>query len=76
MSVINRNLKNQIHIGLIGPQAIIEKMMRIIENFPSFAAVPLILKHEDEAPVLAERISVDGDSPEQGSADRRRHDQY
>ncbi|MGM1046365.1 MAG: hypothetical protein ACQEXX_09500 [Bacillota bacterium] len=47
----------QIRIGIIGPQTIVDKIMRVIETFPSFAPVPLIFQHEDEAPVLAERIS-------------------
>ncbi|ALS25681.1 hypothetical protein ABEV74_08755 [Paenibacillus cisolokensis] len=50
---------NQIRIGIIGPRQIVGQILRVVDSFPSFAAVPLIYRHEDDAPKLAERISGD-----------------
>lgn len=52
----NQKLAQQIRIGVIGPQTVVDKIMRVIETFPSFAPVPLIFKHEDEAPALARQL--------------------
>ncbi|GAB6928433.1 hypothetical protein JCM10914A_24160 [Paenibacillus sp. JCM 10914] len=46
----------QIRIGIIGTQTIVDKIMKIIETFPSFDPVPLVFQEEDEAPALAEQI--------------------
>lgn len=53
----SKELVGQIRIGIIGPRAIVDKIMRVIETFPSFAPMPLFFQHEDEAPVLAQQIS-------------------
>ncbi|NMO96418.1 hypothetical protein [Paenibacillus lemnae] len=49
----------QIRIGIIGPVNIVEQMMRVVENFPSFAPVPRVFEREEEAPALAAEISGD-----------------
>ncbi|MFC7680375.1 hypothetical protein [Paenibacillus sp. GCM10028914] len=59
MTDISRQRAEQIRIGIIGPQTIVDKIMRIIETFPSFAPVPLVFKKDDEASLLAEQISRD-----------------
>lgn len=46
----------QIRIGIIGTQTIVDKIMKVIETFPSFDPVPLVFQDHDEAPALAERI--------------------
>ncbi|ULL19621.1 hypothetical protein DVH26_05050 [Paenibacillus sp. H1-7] len=48
---------HQIRIGVIGPQAVTDKMMKIIASFPSFAPVPLVFLDVDEAAALAEQIA-------------------
>lgn len=55
----DRNHVEQIRIGIIGPKGIVDKMMKVIDTFPSFAPVPLVFEHEDEAPILAEQVSGD-----------------
>ena len=56
MSVMSGSHIHQIRIGIIGPQPIVNSILRIIETFPSFAPVPRVYRHEDEAPALAEEI--------------------
>lgn len=51
-----RPLVQQIRIGIVGTQTIVEKIMKVIEAFPSFDPVPLVFQDDAEAPVLAERI--------------------
>ncbi|MBU5347668.1 hypothetical protein [Paenibacillus lautus] len=46
----------QIRIGIIGSQTIVDKIMKVIETFPSFDPVPLVFQDDGEAPALAERI--------------------
>ena len=46
----------QIRIGIIGTQTIVDKIMKVIETFPSFDPVPLVFQDDGEAPALAERI--------------------
>ncbi|WP_054954914.1 hypothetical protein [Paenibacillus dakarensis] len=57
----DRNKANveHIRIGIIGPEVIVDKIMKVIETFPSFAPVPLVFRNEDEAPLLAEQICND-----------------
>lgn len=55
----SKGLVEQIRIGIIGPKVIVDKIMKVIETFPSFAPVPLVFMHEDEAPILAEQVNGD-----------------
>ncbi|NIK76934.1 hypothetical protein FHS15_002059 [Paenibacillus castaneae] len=56
MSTINIENNNLIRIGIIGPPVIVDQMLRVLENFPSFSPVPLILNHADDASELAEKL--------------------
>lgn len=56
MSNHNQGLAQQIRIGVIGRRPVVEKMMRIMESFPSFAPIPLVFDREDEAPALAKQL--------------------
>ncbi|EFU43065.1 hypothetical protein PVOR_04863 [Paenibacillus vortex V453] len=56
MTERNRTPVQQIRIGIIGTQTIVDKILKVIETFPSFDPVPLVFQDEAEAPALAERI--------------------
>lgn len=47
---------NHINIGIIGPPNIVEQILRVLETFPSFAPIPLILRQGDDASALAEGL--------------------
>ncbi|MCA0754280.1 hypothetical protein KP806_04415 [Paenibacillus sp. N4] len=57
MPVSSSDQLKQINIGIIGSALFVDKVMQIIDSFPSFAPVPVIIEHEEEAPLSAERIS-------------------
>lgn len=57
MPAMKSEKQNQISIGIIGPHVIVDQILRVIETFPSFAPVPMIVQDADEAPGLAERVS-------------------
>lgn len=57
MSESSRLQVQQIRIGIIGTQTIVDKIMKIMDTFPSFDPMPLVFQEEDEAPALAQRIS-------------------
>lgn len=56
MAEQSRPLVQQIRIGVIGTSVIVDKIMKVIEAFPSFDALPLVYRDEEEAPALAEQI--------------------
>lgn len=52
-----RKGSNQIPIGIVGSRAMVEKIVSVIESFPSFTAIPAIYADESEAGRLAESLS-------------------
>lgn len=48
---------HQIPIGIIGPKRLVEQILRVIETFPSFEAVPRVFEDAAEASMLAERLA-------------------
>jgi hypothetical protein len=48
-----------IPIGMIGPEALLNKMMNVAKSFPSFRPVAAICQDESEAPGLARRLMQD-----------------
>lgn len=49
----NQSKAQAIPIGVIGPALVVEKMLRVIQDFPSFVPVPRVFASEEEAPELA-----------------------
>ncbi|MBT2292152.1 hypothetical protein J7E73_24060 [Paenibacillus albidus] len=54
-----KNPVKGIPIGIIGPDALVKKMLKVIQNFPSFYPIPKVYQMEDEAPGLAETVAAE-----------------
>jgi hypothetical protein len=54
-----KNSDKGIPIGIIGPDALVKKILKVIQNFPSFYPVPRVYGMEDEAPGLAESVAAE-----------------
>jgi hypothetical protein len=48
---------NGISIGIIGPDASVERIMKVIKSFPSFRPIPKIYESEEEAALMAQEIA-------------------
>ncbi|MCD9021560.1 hypothetical protein [Cohnella silvisoli] len=58
-SITDPTTEKGISIGIIGPDALVKRILRVLNSFPSFRPIPKIYGKEDEAPGLAEEISGD-----------------
>lgn len=53
--------RNRIPIGLIGSSLAVEKMTHVIRTFPSFDPVTRTYDHEDDAPRIAQEMTMNGE---------------
>jgi hypothetical protein len=44
-------------IGIIGPDELVQQILRVIQTFPSFQPIPKVYQTEEEAPELAREIA-------------------
>ncbi|MFC5651161.1 hypothetical protein ACFPYJ_19025 [Paenibacillus solisilvae] len=51
------NSDKGISIGVIGPEALVKQILKVLKSFPSFQPIPIAYRKEDEAPGLAEEIA-------------------
>ncbi|WP_240633029.1 hypothetical protein [Paenibacillus montanisoli] len=48
-----------IAIGIIGPEALVSRILKVLQAFPSFRPRPMIYEDESEAPGLAEALETE-----------------
>ncbi|WP_169081725.1 hypothetical protein [Paenibacillus sp. PL91] len=53
------NVEKGISIGIIGPNALVKRMLNVLKSFPSFRPIPKVYGNEDDVPRLAEEIAGD-----------------
>jgi hypothetical protein len=57
--IINQVSDKGISIGIIGPEGLVKKILKVLTSFPSFRPVPQNYTDENEAPHLAQQMAGD-----------------
>ncbi|CAM4398281.1 GGDEF domain-containing protein [Paenibacillus endophyticus] len=58
---MNHSTEKGIAIGIIGPEVLVNRMMKVLQSFPSFRPIASIYKKEEEAAGLAAEIASEAE---------------